>query len=390
MQSYPTLLYILFLLALPGFAVAQCPCIKSAMIDAYGPASNEGKNEFVVFVTGADSLALDSLNMGYGTTTAATNPTVDGRTAGIWSALPASPAITNAGGSITNLTSGKIPPFKPVILIPDYYTIEYDFSYFGPEVYVLCFDHLKAGAVWSSLGNFSNSGSSVRYFRITTPGCNKVVAYVPDSLIAYEGVRDGAGVMWDTLGNARYVNSGYHYIVLPLLLESFRASQAPGGSVLLQWETGHSGLNDSLKLERSCDGTVFQTIDGVKQDVEDNNPAFYIDTPGNCNGYAYYRITVASGGRSISTGIVGLALSPQKSYLTIAPNPFVNTITLRAAAGGIITRASIRSSDGSIVYTSGDTSLGAINIDATNWPPGFYWSEVHDGLNWHRQLLLKQ
>lgn len=349
---------------------AQCPYISGALMDAVGTGTpaGEAKNEFLVFQTGASALAVNAFSVGYGTTSAALDFTINGA-AVTWQSLPASPLISNSAGTITNITTGSIPPNTPVVLLNAGYSVPYDFASFGPSVYVLVYSVGTGLSGFSASGNFANKSapSSLRYFRITTGSCNNVVSY--DKNAAAFSASDGAGAKWDASGAIRFANTGGSGAVLPLGVLDFGVRPDADRALLYWRNAAHSGIR-LFELHKSDDGVSFRTIARipVAEPFAPNPQEYTYNDPADTAAIVYYRLFgFDSCGFSEYTETLPLRKDMRRSLCRVYPNPV--TDFLKIETDSRLLHVCVRNAYGQICLDrEGDERL----FDLRAFPPGLY------------------
>ncbi|MFA6151056.1 MAG: T9SS type A sorting domain-containing protein [Chitinophagaceae bacterium] len=319
---------------------AQCPYISGALMDAadVGLPAGEGKNEFIAFTTGSSSLAVNTFSVGYGTTTAANDMTIDGSTI-TWQTLAVSPAITNSAGTITNITSDSIPANTPVVILNSNNTISYDLATFGPNVYVLVYSSAGAGVSgYFASGRFANKSapSGLRYFRVTAGACNNVVSYDKNAA-GYSSI-DGAGAKWNSSGSITYINTGSSGIVLPVNLISAKAYKEQEKTIL-EWKTSGNSSAVYFEIEKSKDGGWYRNLGIVNANPEHTiaEKAYSFIDQEESQGINLYRIHLIDfdGSQSYSP-VLQLRERSQDGRTKIYPNPVLNELNIQNTNGELV------------------------------------------------------
>jgi hypothetical protein len=162
---------------------------------------------------------------------------------------------------------------------------------------------------WTTTGGTINSGSNGLTPNVKGPGTF--------TLIAYNGVSTCS-----TSANITLTNVSCN--LLPVELTEFNAGRV-NEYVVLNWQTASEINNDYFAIERSLDGTNFQTIDIVKGKGNTHQRVNYQATdnePGS--DITYYRLKqVDLNGKYTYSKIVAVEASEKEIYISQPiPNPF--------------------------------------------------------------------
>jgi hypothetical protein len=287
-----------------------------------GTPTGEGKNEFLAFNTGSAALSLTGFSVGYGTTTSATDFTINGATVS-WLSLPVSPVISNSAGTITNITSGSIPANTNVVILNAGYAVPYDLATFGTNVYVLVYNTGTGVSGFTTAGNFANksSPSGLRYFRITAGACNNLVSY--DKNAAAFAVADGAGAKWDAAGSITFASTGGSGAVLPLGLLDF-SLRAQSGFARLRWRTPAQSNFAAFVVQKSIDGLVYRSIGELQSyEAESGKQSEYeFSDDAVPPGGAFYRLQMKDMlGTVVYTEALRVSSSTRANGVSVYPNP---------------------------------------------------------------------
>lgn len=374
------MLKILVTLSFLFFSVissAQCPYIGGALMDAadVGLPAGEGKSEFIAFTTGSSPLAVNAFSVGYGTTTAATDLTIDGSTIS-WQTLAVSPAITNSAGTITNIISGSIPANTPVVILNWNNTISYDLATFGPNVYVLVFSSGTGVSGYLATGRLANksSPSGLRYFRVTAGACNNVVSYDKNAA-AYASI-DGAGAKWTSAGVITYINTGSSGVVLPVNLIGAKACKE-NGKTILKWETAGNSSVLYFEIEKSLNGSSFTMVGKViaeSAQFVDAKAYSFIDEEVNDHA-VFYRLRLVDKDNSYSFSTVMRLVERQSSGKSLVfPNPASSQIFIETASPDNYNYV-IKDFSGKVLADN-NFSGGSASINTEALPSGFYFLQL--------------
>lgn len=370
---------ILGALLLSFRVAAQCPYVSAALINSadVGLPAGEGKSEFLVFTTGSSPLSVSGFSVGYGTTTAATGFTINGATV-TWQSLPASPAITNSVGTITNITTGSIPANTPVVILNADNTIDYDFATFGSNVYVLVYNSSDPGVSgYMASGNFANKSapSALRYFRVTAGTCNSVVAY--DRNASAFSAADGAGAKWDAAGNITYANTGSSGAILPIELLDF-SLRVQERKVQLYWSTASKSSASFFEVQRSSDARNFVSLTRINaQQKSDDFSLNYTfeDVPPSAGNW-YYRLVVQDrdGEQFFAAMRMAMLGSDVQQEIRLFPNPAQQELQV-VVPFAVLGYRIIDASSGK--YTSTNWEPFRTQINLSTLPAGFYFLQLY-------------
>ena len=363
---------------------AQCPYMKAALVKGCG--ASEGPNEFVVVNTGTTSLAITTAKVDYAVSV--TSWTVDGSTAGMWTAKTGTGVITNSSGTLTTISSGSVPANRPWVIIPANLSVNFDLAIFGADVYLSYYDPAKAFS-FSSSGNFANSGTGVRTFTLTTPSCSSTASYAPNSLIGAAG----AGIIWNSAGVAKYVNTGCNAIVLPLSLSAFNG-QIAGGKVVLSWQLDNAEGYTSVVIEQSLDGIVFDRR-GEVPCFGNTRTYRFTDDVGTKERLLYRLRLIRTDGVNEYTGVLALsAAGGGMAHVKLSPNPVTDELHLQLySKSGEIAEIELWQPSGMRIL-SRDLPLSggenALTIPVSSLPAGLYFIRVLKGNEVWQERWIKQ
>ncbi len=151
----------------------------------------------------------------------------------------------------------------------------------------------------------------------------------------------------------------------------------------------------SYQLERSYDGTNFQTIAAIdNKDIEAVTASyFYVDENAGSNSIVYYRIKCVTEGGAGYSRIVKMAIATNKQT-SVLPNPARNYVQLTIPSEKTgKAKVLIYNLGGKLVYTGNyvlslGNNLMTIN-ETSKWLPGVYLFQINfDGKHqWHKVLI---
>jgi len=142
-------------------------------------------------------------------------------------------------------------------------------------------------------------------------------------------------------------------VASPVKLINFTA-ELVSGNVVLNWSTASEVNNNYFIVQRSADGTTFQSIDTVKGHGNSSSIIYYQytdDTP--VNGIAYYRLIQEdyNGNQTISS--LASVTNDQSLTATVYPNPFDKYVNLMVSAKEIYkVQVQITDLTGKVLYYS--------------------------------------
>lgn len=170
--------------------------------------------------------------------------------------------------------------------------------------------------------------------------------------------------------------------VLPVSLVQFTAAYT-GSSVRLQWITASEENSDYFDIERSADGTRFETIGNKPAAGTTTSRQYYnYEDASPLTGYSYYRLKqVDLDGRFTYSTIVRVTAQAGARGISIYPNPadhyFQLTWTNMKQGNYIL---SIIGSDGQMVKRHTVAVNGVFQVTTiqreTSWSPGIYLLQV--------------
>lgn len=184
-----------------------------------------------------------------------------------------------------------------------------------------------------------------------------------------------AVLRWEPQGTGSYCYDEVMLInstPLPIRLESFRAVIQGKGTVLLSWKTASEENNKGFYIERSADGTAFETIGFVKGRNTASSYRFTDSRP--FNGVNFYRLKqVDLDEAHFAYSTIEKVDLPAGDAFTVVPNPVTGELTIKGLP--LQTPVTIFNAIGQVVYEGPYT---AQNISL--WPSGFYWIRlIHNG-----------
>lgn len=121
-------------------------------------------------------------------------------------------------------------------------------------------------------------------------------------------------------------------VEMPAKLISFEAKKGDAG-VMLNWTTSQEKDLSEYIIERSNDGTIFNSIGTVAAKNSDSSLYAYVDTKSVNVPVLYYRLVmVEADGNKVSSRVVSVTLSNLPQLLVVGPNPFDDMVQVKIKA----------------------------------------------------------
>jgi hypothetical protein len=295
-------------------------------------------------------------------------------------------AKVNGGNwsSAASWSLGRIPQNGDSIVIPAGYTIVFDNGYTLDNVYIaiagtLNFNQNNTLALdAASVVNILNGGT----LTATHPTPNELLSI--NGVVKYDGKTDGtiSGPAEATVATGPSP-SGFTDVILPVIFVSFSAGRS-NGTVQLDWNTGAEINNSHFEIERSANGSDWETIGSVaagKSSLADSYtytdeaaPATQtqyricqVDRDGN---YQYSKVVLVEG-TTTATGQVTI----------IASGKTVSILPGNVSGGRIIVRV-ITISGQVLQQQSFESVAGRIDLNIATNTTDVYVVQVTDGHQW--------
>jgi len=163
----------------------------------------------------------------------------------------------------------------------------------------------------------------------------------------------------------------------PVKLISFTAELATG-KVVLNWSTATELNNNYFIVQRSIDGTIFESIDTVRGHGNSNSIIYYQyndDIP--VNGIVYYRLIQQdfNGNQTISS--LASVTNDQSLTATVYPNPFDKALNLIVSAKEVYkVQVQITDLTGKTLYSSDQYTTNETILLGQGLSTGMYILEV--------------
>jgi hypothetical protein len=211
---------------------------------------------------------------------------------------------------------------------------------------------------------YSSVGSSLNYSDITLSNNANGYYYID---ITNGGSRIITAPIWYTRVDG---------IVLPVKLNSFEVKMADK-NVLLSWTTAQEFNSSHFIIERSADGSIWNSITTVKAAGNSNTPVAYTAYDINpLPGVNYYRIKQVDNNGNYEYSFIKWIIHNGRYQLVIAPNPAHDLIKItfsKKTTGQVIIQ--LINIEGKLFY-EGKTTIPSIKIDAARFPKGIYFIKM--------------
>lgn len=165
---------------------------------------------------------------------------------------------------------------------------------------------------------------------------------------------------------------------LPVELVFFTATTT-NGQVKLNWETAMETNNDYFIVQRSRDGTGWDSLTRIAGSGNTSTATFYTAyDPAPYAGTSYYRLveTDFAGNQNYSSVCV-VNLQRSSSEITLFPNPATNSILILFPAAGQYTVALLNGAGQSVRDPAPGT--GNITLDVSHVAAGIYYVVIRQG-----------
>lgn len=325
--------FLLFLTPILFAGIPVCSAqLKSAMVNACG---TEGENEYLVLQHTQSSVIFQpkDICLWYGTSMPATTPVCDSICS-----TPNDGYTAALNQKLDSACSFRFKSLRPgdSIRQNDYLLIRYHTPTDTPNFSSWCqaaSDTIHVvfacGNKWKSGGNFANSPTSWRYFRLKYGADSSDYRYTN----GWSTTRDGNYVIFDSSGmSPSYANypgcDANTAQALPVELLSFRAERL-GTLIHLRWETAAEWNNYGFVPERSSDGMDWQArgfVSGAGYAATVNYYSFE-DSAQELLPYYYRLRELDQDGKSEVIASIHVPYSG-KSGIKVFPNPFWNSLEL--------------------------------------------------------------
>lgn len=153
---------------------------------------------------------------------------------------------------------------------------------------------------------------------------------------------------------------------LPVTLSSFKV-HSDGRRVRIEWTTASEQDNDRFEIERSVDGTLWETVASVKGKGNSSSKTSYsaFDNSPLSNAVNYYRLKqIDLDGKFSFSEVRSVKLSGSKATITVSPNPARSAINFKMEKQGAASVVAVLSdANGQVIHreTFKDVRVNEIN-----------------------------
>jgi hypothetical protein len=163
---------------------------------------------------------------------------------------------------------------------------------------------------------------------------------------------------------------------LPVSFSSFNAKLIDQNAHLT-WSTSSETNNSGFEIERSLDGSSFETIGFVKGAGNSNKTISYLFTDANlAHPIAYYRLKQVDFDGKFDYSET-ITVSSDEAQIEVTPNPFVENISIAASNQDQMVFAEIIDITGKVKASS--TGMGNLTLDTKDLNQGVYFVRVNHG-----------
>lgn len=171
--------------------------------------------------------------------------------------------------------------------------------------------------------------------------------------------------------------------VLAIKLLGINAKAADQGNCHVSWTAVGDNAADKMELQRSTDGTTFQTIYTTASRVGTHQ---YTYTDEGVNGKLFYRIRmVTADGASAYSEVVSVTVASGLQF-EVYPNPVTDKVILQSSMPGT---ASLFNISGRRVGTY-TLPAGKMTVDMQSLPSGTYFLQFNTGAAQRSSTIVKQ
>jgi zinc-dependent metalloproteinase lipoprotein len=182
---------------------------------------------------------------------------------------------------------------------------------------------------------------------------------------------------------------------LPLQLITFNAAAVNKGAAL-NWNTGNEVSNKGFNIQRSLDGTNFNTIafvTGKNQSANAGNYSYsYFDSTMQAGITYYYRLAqVDINGRTTFSPVRSVRLAGASTTMVVFPNPAKNTARV-VTRKTMVASVSLTDAGGKIVWSMPKQTIAASGFDVPvkNLPAGVYMLWVRENQTRQSVKIVKE
>jgi len=205
----------------------------------------------------------------------------------------------------------------------------------------------------------------------------------------------GPGTTVSNDGNG-YSGSSYVYInvVLPIKLSSFNAT-SKNNNALLNWTVENQDATSShFEIERSINGTDFNSIGTVNATSDSKATYSYTDENTNLSGIVYYRLKMVNkDGQFVYSDVKSVQFQNAAFAVTLYPNPVQNITKLNVTLDQAqVIKVIVNDALGNRIKQmeiAGQKGMNKKTIDLSTVPKGSYMIRVQAGQNLQTLPIIK-
>jgi hypothetical protein len=188
------------------------------------------------------------------------------------------------------------------------------------------------------------------------------------------------GLSLANLSNSFYVGS-VNAVSSPLPVELvFFTATTTNGQVRLNWETAMETNNDYFIVQRSRDGTGWDSLTRVAGSGNSSTTTFFTAyDPAPYAGTSYYRLVETDfAGNKIYAPVCAVNILQSSTLITLSPNPATNTLLISFPVAGQYT-ISLLNNTGQLMTDRVFTTGNNISLDVSHVAPGVYYVMIRQG-----------
>lgn len=167
--------------------------------------------------------------------------------------------------------------------------------------------------------------------------------------------------------------------LLPVKLQSFKASVQPAGSVVLVWTTALEVNSEKFVLQRSGDGMYWTAIQTIPAAVTGNPHTYTATDEHPIYPVSYYRLQQTDrDGRITYSFILPVSLRRNGQDLLIHPNPARERVTIlfRQGMPASVSRVELLNGKGEKIILKGRLNSNVLELPTSGLPSGVYWVNI--------------
>jgi len=293
-------------------------------------------------------------------------------------------AKTNGGNwsATGSWTPARIPQDGDSVVIPAGYTIILNNSYTLTNVYIaiegtLNFNQNNTLALdIASIVNILSGGT----LTATHPTPNELLTI--NGVTKYDGKTDGTinGPLaaTSTTGSSP---SGFTMVILPVNFVSFSAHRS-NGSIQLVWNTANEMNNSHFEIERSANGSDWETIGNVAAGTSSSDNYTYTDetAPAAETQYRIRQVDIDGNYGYSKVALVGGNATAAAQATIIASGKTVSIFSSNASGSRLIVR--VITIGGQVLQQQAFEATGRIDLSVPAAITGVYVVQVTDGMQW--------